>query len=93
MAALTAEAFDGMTAHMNLDHADSIAAYARHFAGCDDVAAARITVMDALGMTIEVESPAGRSEVRVRFDHELVDATDGRMTLVAMAKAAAVTAT
>lgn len=72
--------------HMNDDHADAVAGYARHFARCSDVASARIVALDAYGMDLDVAGTAGNVTVRIAFDHPLRDGEDARRTLVAMAQ-------
>jgi putative heme iron utilization protein len=81
---LTPEAFERMTAHMNDDHADSVAAYARYFGKRADVTGARIVKFDTTGITLDVDSAGERWELRIPFDHEIVDRADARATLVAM---------
>jgi putative heme iron utilization protein len=88
MSTLSPDAIAAMTQHMNEDHADSIAAYARHYGGYTDVKAAKIVDFDPLGIVVEVETPTGAQTLRIPFDHELADADDGRRTLIEMAKAA-----
>ena len=81
---LTPEAFERMTAHMNDDHPDSLAAYARYFGKRTDVKSARIVKFDSTGITLEVDSGSERLPLRIPFDHEIVDRADARATLVAM---------
>jgi putative heme iron utilization protein len=73
--------------HMNDDHADAVAGYARTFGGCPDARTARLVTFDASGMDIAVDSATGPRSVRIAFDHELRDGDDARDTLIAMAKA------
>lgn len=81
---LTPEAFERMTAHMNDDHPDSVAEYARYFGKRADVTSARIVGFDAAGITLDVDSGGERWELRIPFDHQIVDRADARATLVAM---------
>ena len=81
---LTPEAFERMTAHMNDDHADSVAAYARYFGKRADVSSARIIEFDRAGITLDVDSNGEHWELRIPFDHQIVDRADARATLVAM---------
>jgi putative heme iron utilization protein len=83
---LSPEAVAAICAHMNDDHADSIAHYARIFGGCRDVVSARMDTMDADSMTLAVVTTDARETVRVPFDHRLRDADDARDTLIAMAR-------
>ncbi len=89
MAELTPDAFAAMMAHMNDDHADANAAYARHYGGCDPVVAARMVALDAHGMTLEVDSGRATTQVPIAFERAVTDTDDARDMLVAMAKAAA----
>jgi putative heme iron utilization protein len=76
-----------MCDHMNDDHADAVAGYARRFGNHPDARTARLVSFDANGMDIEVDSAGGPLPVRIAFDHELRDGDDARDTLIAMAKA------
>lgn len=71
---------DGVLAHMNTDHRDAVALYARHFTGAPDGAWV-MTGIDADGFDL-----ARNDKVRrVFFDSPLEDETDIRSVLVAMA--------
>jgi putative heme iron utilization protein len=87
MERLTSDAAAAICTHMNDDHADAIAGYARTFGGLVDVAEARIARLDADGMDLEVQTPAGTQLTHIAFDHVLVDGADARATLIAMARA------
>lgn len=78
-----------MISHMNDDHADAVVAYARHFGGATEVDEARITAMDRDGMIVTTTSGGASAEIPIAFDHQLVDADDGRDTLIAMYRQAA----
>jgi len=73
---------------MNDDHADSIAAYARTFAGIPEARAATMKSMDETGMDLDVRTDAGAQVARVAFDHTLLDADDAKDTLIRMARQA-----
>lgn len=85
---LNAEAVASILEHMNDDHADAIAQYARTFGGVTDVLGASMTGLDATGMDLEVDTPAGRRASRIPFDHVLADADDAHHTLIRMARPA-----
>lgn len=87
--ALTPEAAAAICRHMNDDHADAIAGYARTFGGVDDVSAAEMLSLDAAAMELGVERPSGKVVCRIVFDHPLTDSADARDTLIAMAKQSA----
>lgn len=72
--------------HMNSDHADAIALYARHFAGAgSDGKAWRMSGIDAEGFDLMADNDKAR---RVFFDRPLENAEDIRRVLVEMAKQA-----
>ncbi len=77
-----------MAQHMNDDHADAVVAYARHYGGCGDVESATIVRLDTLGMDVRVVMAREETTVTIPFDHEIVDAEDGRNTLIAMFRSA-----
>lgn len=86
--AFTADAALAICRHMNDDHADAIAAYARAFGGVPQVASARMTALDAHGMDLGIDTGGAHVATRVAFDHELQDADDARETLIALARRA-----
>ncbi len=86
--ALTSEAAAAICKHMNEDHADAIAAYARTFGNVADVLTAEMTALDERTMDLAVDTAAGRINTRIAFDHVLADTSDARDTLIKMARAA-----
>ncbi|TPX36809.1 hypothetical protein SeMB42_g07035 [Synchytrium endobioticum] len=74
-------------AHMNTSHADSVEAYARHFAAASAVYGARMAGIDADGFTVEYretrDGPA--RDVRIQFDTPLASHEHARAVLVRMA--------
>jgi len=70
--------------HMNEDHLDAIALYARHFAGISEPLDWRMTGLDPDG----VDLIAWDRVARVFFPQPLSSAADRRPALVAMAKEA-----
>ncbi len=93
MANIPAAAFASMIAHMNDDHADAVLAYARHYGNMAAVERARIVAMDARVLTVEATNGTQSSTLDIPFDHEIVDADDGRDTLIAMYRQAAAATT
>jgi putative heme iron utilization protein len=83
---LTSAAGEAICKHMNDDHADAIAAYARTFAKLPDVVGARMLAIDSEGMDLAVEVGGDRVTTRIAFDHVLVDPGDARETLIEMAR-------
>ena len=86
-APLTPEACALICSHMNDDHADAIAAYARVYGKRDEVTSARMRSMTALSMNLDVHTSRGEETCTVLFDHTLTSADDARDTLIAMAMA------
>ena len=80
---LTPAVSDRICEHMNKDHADAVAAYARHYGGAEAVTAARMLRVETRWMELEVD---GRL-LRINFDHPLQDSEDAHRTLVAMLRA------
>lgn len=75
---------EGAVEHLNADHADALALYARHFAGEAD-AAWRATGLDPDGL--DLVAPGARA-VRIAFDAPVRDSASLRQKLVVMAKQA-----
>jgi putative heme iron utilization protein len=86
------EVSDRICKHMNEDHADAIALYAKVFGGTADAIAAEMLKIDAQGMDLLVQTDGqtdGQSKpIRINFDHTLADSEDAHQTLIAMVKQA-----
>lgn len=80
---LTPAVSDRICRHMNDDHAEAVLAYARHYGGVEAPAEARMLVVRADAMQLEVDG----STIEVPFDHPLTDSEDAHRTLVAMLRA------
>lgn len=78
----------GIITHMNDDHADALALYARAFTEAHDATAATMTAIDRYGFELTVETPRGRGPARLAFDAELATPKDARVALVALVGAA-----
>jgi putative heme iron utilization protein len=83
---LTPEAGDAICRHMNDDHADAVAAYARVYGKVPGVQSAMMTRITGTAMELAVEAAAGPVVTRIAFDHVLADGADARDTLIAMAR-------
>lgn len=83
---LTPEAGDAICRHMNDDHSDAVAAYARVYGQVAGVQSATMTSMTGSAMELAVETAAGPVVARIAFDHVLADGADARDTLIAMAR-------
>lgn len=79
-----AEREAGAVAHMNADHADAVALYARHFGGSRRAGEWRMLGLDPDGVDLEL----GEERLRAFFPAPLADAGEMRQVLVAMAQEA-----
>lgn len=80
---LTPAISDRICAHMNDDHAEAVALYARAYAGIETDTAV-MQAIDAEAMTIAI----GAQTIRIPFDHPLQDSEDAHQTLIAMLRQA-----
>ncbi len=87
MAELTPDAIANIVAHMNEDHGDSIADYARHYGGIACVESAHIRDFDARTMRVVAKVDGAEHECAIDFEHALTDTDDARDVLIAMARA------
>ncbi|TVP60124.1 MAG: DUF2470 domain-containing protein [Nodularia sp. (in: Bacteria)] len=82
--------------HMNEDHASAVVLYAQAFGGVKEATTAEMLSIDAEGMNLTAqvnsETVPVRIQVRIQFDHILVDSEDAHQTLIAMVKQARVQA-
>ncbi len=85
---LTPQVSDRICKHMNEDHADAVALYAKVFGQMETVTQARMQAIDAEGMDLQVQAGTGEQRVRIRFDHLLQDSEDAHHTLIEMVKQA-----
>lgn len=74
--------------HMNEDHADALALYARTFGKSPDTEAAQMLSIDAQGMNLSAKVNGSPMPLRIEFDHTLKDSEDAHHTLIAMIKQA-----
>jgi putative heme iron utilization protein len=86
--AITPEVSQRICKHMNEDHADAIALYARVFGKLTDAAAAEMVAIDPTGMDLNVQVNGTATPVRILFDHTLQDSEDAHHTLIEMVKQA-----
>lgn len=86
--AFSSEISDRICKHMNDDHADAVALYAKAFGNEPDAAAAQMLKIDAQGMDLAVQVNGANKPVRIAFDHELQNAEDAHHTLIEMVKQA-----
>ncbi len=86
---LSPDAAASICKHMNDDHADAVAGYARIYGKIANVQAAEIVALDSHGMELHVDSGSDRVRAHIPFDHVLRDTNDARTTLIEMARHAA----
>jgi putative heme iron utilization protein len=86
--AFSSDAAATICQHMNEDHADAVAAYARTYGNVERVQSADLVALDAHGMELSVDTGNERIATRIAFDHVLADKDDARDTLIQMAKEA-----
>ncbi len=82
---------DRICKHMNEDHSEAIALYARVYGNALETETATMNSIDPQGMNISAQITGKVVPVRVEFDHTLKDAEDAHHTLVAMIKQARTT--
>lgn len=86
--AITPAVSDRICKHMNEDHADAVALYARIFGQMPAVTAAQMQAIDPEGMDLLVQVEGSTQPVRIPFDHHLQDSEDAHQTLIAMVRQA-----
>ena len=79
---------DRICKHMNEDHAEAIALYAKVYGDTPQTETATMESIDPQGMNISAKVSGQSVRVRVEFDRPLKDAEDAHHTLVAMIKQA-----
>ncbi|MBE9128379.1 MULTISPECIES: DUF2470 domain-containing protein [unclassified Coleofasciculus] len=86
--AFTPEVSDRICKHMNEDHADAIALYARTFGNSPDTESAQLVSIDAGGMNLMTQVNGTSAPLRIEFDRPLKDSEDAHHTLIDMVKEA-----
>ncbi|MGB3761362.1 MAG: DUF2470 domain-containing protein [Rivularia sp. (in: cyanobacteria)] len=79
---------DRICKHMNDDHAEAVAFYAKAYGDLEDATAAKMLSIDAEGMNLEAQANGEEVPVRIKFDHTLKNAEDAHHTLIDMLKQA-----
>lgn len=82
------EISDRICNHMNEDHADAVALYAKTFGNSPDTEAAKMDSIDAQGMNLIAQVNGTSVPLRIEFDRTLQDAEDAHHTLIDMVKQA-----
>jgi putative heme iron utilization protein len=78
----------GILSHMNTDHADACATYARVLAGMADATAASMTAVDRYGFDLAVTTPAGPRSARLAFDEPVATSDEVRRAMITLLKRA-----
>jgi putative heme iron utilization protein len=79
---------DRICKHMNDDHADAVAFYAKTYGDLENTIAAKMLSIDAEGMNLQAQANGEEVPVRIKFDHTLKNAEDAHHTLIDMLKQA-----
>lgn len=79
---------DRICKHMNEDHGEAIALYAKVYGNTPQTETATMESIDPQGMNISASVAGEIVPVRVEFERPLKDAEDAHHTLVAMIKQA-----
>ena len=77
---------DRICKHMNDDHAEAVALYAKAYGDLEGATAAKMLSIDAEGMNLEAQANGEEVPVRIKFDHTLKNAEDAHHTLIDMLK-------
>ncbi|MCM1982767.1 DUF2470 domain-containing protein [Lyngbya confervoides] len=85
---LTPAVSDRICKHMNEDHADAIALYAKHFGAVESSTGAILERIDAEGMDILVQQQDQAQTIRIPFERPLADSEEAHQVLIAMVKQA-----
>lgn len=73
---------EGVIAHMNDDHADSLVRLCRHTAQLTDTTAARMFAFDRWGFEMRAETPRGACVVRLGFAHAVATPEETRAAFI-----------
>lgn len=77
---------DRICKHMNDDHADAVALYAKAYGDLENATAAKMLSIDAEGMNLQAQANGEEVPVRIKFDRTLKNAEDAHHTLIDMLK-------
>ncbi len=79
---------DRICKHMNEDHGEAIALYAKVFGNSPETETAQMVSIDPEGMNLKVQVKGESIPIRITFDNTLVDSEDAHQTLISMVKQA-----
>jgi len=83
-----AAAADGIIAHMNKDHGDSMVLYCEAFSKASEITSATMTGVDRYGVEMSADTADGPRPIRLAFPKSASTAGEVRASLVAMLKMA-----
>ncbi len=79
---------DRICKHMNEDHGDAIALYAKVFGDAPETETAQMISIDPEGMNLTAQVKGESIPIRITFDHTLTDSEDAHQTLIGMVRKA-----
>ncbi|MDJ0535375.1 MAG: DUF2470 domain-containing protein [Xenococcaceae cyanobacterium MO_207.B15] len=79
---------DRICQHMNEDHGEVIALYAKVFGNSPETETAQMVSIDPEGMNLTAQVKGETIPIRISFDHTLADAEDAHQTLITMVRQA-----
>ncbi|HHP7232894.1 MAG TPA: DUF2470 domain-containing protein [Xenococcaceae cyanobacterium] len=79
---------DRICKHMNQDHQEAIALYAKVFGNSPETETAQMVSIDPEGMNLTAQVKGETIPIRITFDHTLADSEDAHQTLIKMVKQA-----
>ncbi|MEC4983237.1 MAG: DUF2470 domain-containing protein [Oscillatoria sp. PMC 1068.18] len=85
---ITPQISDRICKHMNEDHSEAIALYAKTFGKSPNIETAKMDSIDPEGMNLTATENSQTVPIRIEFDHRLKDAEDAHHTLIEMVKQA-----
>ena len=85
---LTPAISDRICKHMNEDHAEAIALYAKAYGNQPNTQTAQLLSIDAQGMNLSIQLQDKTDTLRIEFDHTLTDSEDAHQTLITMVRQA-----
>jgi putative heme iron utilization protein len=85
---LAGEPAVGILEHMNADHRESLALFARVFGGRADTTEAVMTAVDRYGFDLVVSGPGGRAALRLGFDAPVAGPAEVRPAMIMLVERA-----
>lgn len=85
---ITPEISDRICKHMNEDHPEAIALYAKVYGDSPETETAQMISIDPEGMNLTARVKGSSIPIRITFDRTLADSEDAHQTLISMVKKA-----